>query len=67
MEGHEDSEVFVLHPVQEAGGLRRVYPTMCLPIPLRLILGTVTPVDTDSIRGVATWRSVFSEIKKNGQ
>ena len=67
MEGRGDSEVFVLHPVQEAGGLRRVYPTMCLPIPLRLILGIVTPADTDSIRGVSTRRSAFSEIKKNEQ
>ena len=67
MEGREDSEVFVLHPVQGAGGRRRVYPTMCLPIPLRLILGTVTPADTDSIRGVATGRSAFYEIKKDGQ
>jgi hypothetical protein len=67
VEGLKDSKVFVLHPVQEAGGLRRVYPTMCLPIPLRLILGTVTPVDTDSIRGVPKRRSSFSGIKKNGQ
>jgi len=29
-----------------------------------LILGTVTPADTDSIRGVATGRSAFSKIIK---
>lgn len=67
MEGREDSEVFVLHPVQEAGGLRHVYPAVCLPIPLRLILGTVTPADTDSIRGVSARRSAFSEIKTDSK
>jgi hypothetical protein len=38
-------------------------PEACLPCtvphPLPLILGTVTPADTDSIRGAQIWRCVF--------
>jgi hypothetical protein len=50
--------------VQDTGGLRRVYPAL-LPTPLRLILGTVAPVDSDSTRGALTRGAGISAINKN--